>query len=128
MSIFGSDMYGSRKLGDGKENTDKFMRYFNKNGGGINTAPWLCGELVVNGFDDWYLPSVDELLYMYNNLYLKGLGDFKSAVYWSSYIDRIWPSAADQAFFVDLSDGSEYARWDSQLGGRKFQVRATRRF
>jgi hypothetical protein len=128
MSNFGRDMYGDRKVGDGKENTNKFIIYFNRHGGGINTAPWLCDDLMVNGFDDWYLPSPDELLYMYNNLYSQGLGDLKSAVYWSSWIGRIWPSAADQVSVVDLSNGSETLWWQSQIGNARYQVRAIRRF
>jgi hypothetical protein len=40
--------------------------------------------LEINNFNDWYLPSTDELLYMYNNLYLKGIGELKKANYWSS--------------------------------------------
>jgi len=128
MSNFGGDMFGDRKVGDGKENTNKFILYFNRHGGGINTAPWICDDLTVNGFDDWYLPSPDELLYMYNNLYLKGLGDLRPTVYWSSWIGRIWPSAADQVSVIDLSNGSESLWWQSQIGNARYQVRAIRRF
>jgi len=51
-----------RRPGDGKENTKIFIKDFEQKGGGINTAPWVCNDLNVNGFDDWYLPSADELL------------------------------------------------------------------
>ena len=114
-------LVGSRKVGDGKENTKKFMDLFAQKGGGINTAPWLCNDLVVNGFDDWYLPSVDELLYIYNNLYLKGLGGLKQAVYCSSYVNGIW------AFYaINFSDGSEKKPGYSE--NTKYFVRAIRRF
>jgi hypothetical protein len=37
-----------------------------------------------NKKDDWRLPTVAELELMYNELYLKGLGNFQKANYWSS--------------------------------------------
>lgn len=71
--------------------------YINKKGGGLVAAPtdydfsttWkdaksLCNNLVLNGFDDWYLPSMKELKYMYNNLKLQNLGNFIDHSYWSS--------------------------------------------
>jgi hypothetical protein len=52
-----------------------------------NIAARICDELSLNGYDDWFLPSVDEMDYMYLNLYLSGLGDFidgHGAKYWTS--------------------------------------------
>ena len=45
-------------------------------------AARLCGDLVLNGYSDWYLPSKDEL----NKLYLNrtAIGGFAAAYYWSS--------------------------------------------
>jgi hypothetical protein len=106
----------SRKVGDGKENTKKFMEVFEREGGGINTAAWLCNDLNINGFNDWYLPSLDELLYMYNNLYSKGLGGFKNAKYWAS--------SGYGAYYINFSDGSQ----DFTFGNSKYQVRAVRQF
>jgi hypothetical protein len=47
-------------------------------------AAAICNNLVLGSFSDWYLPSVDEVIYM--DLYLDslGLGSFAPAVYWSS--------------------------------------------
>jgi hypothetical protein len=120
-SFNSNEVVGSRKVGDGKENTKKFMALFQQKGGGINTAPWLCDELTINGFHDWYLPSLDELLYIYNNLYSRGLGGFKSGTYWSSYVNGWW-----KVFCVDFSDGSE--KDPPSPGDRKYLVRAVRQF
>jgi hypothetical protein len=122
------EVVGSRRVGEGKENTRKFMVQFQREGGGINSAAWLCNELTVNGFDDWYLPSVDEVLYMYNNLYLKGLADLKTDRYWTSFVgykDDIY----ERIFYIDFSDGSEknfYMIWN--LPTARCQVRAIRQF
>ncbi|MEI6143613.1 MAG: DUF1566 domain-containing protein [Mariniphaga sp.] len=45
-------------------------------------AAFLCNDLVLNGFSDWYLPSKDEL----NKLYLNrtAIGGFTGSNYWSS--------------------------------------------
>ena len=36
----------------------------------------ICDELVLNGFDDWFLPSIDEVDLIYHNLHLKGHNNF----------------------------------------------------
>jgi hypothetical protein len=116
-----NELVGSRKVGDGKDNTKKYIEVFQKVGGGINTAPWYCSELTINGFNDWYLPTLDELLYMYNNLFLKGIGEFKNASYWSSYVNGWW-----YVFCVDFSDATEKHPFSPEE--KRYQVRAIRRF
>jgi hypothetical protein len=48
----------------------------------VGIAARICGDLVLNGYSDWFLPSKDEL----NNLYLNrtAIGGFAAAYYWSS--------------------------------------------
>jgi hypothetical protein len=46
-------------------------------------AASVCADLVLNGYSDWYLPSIDELQLIYSRLYLQGLGGFWG-LYWSS--------------------------------------------
>ena len=43
-----------------------------------------CDKLVVDGHNDWYLPSRGELNLMYWNLKKAGLGGFTDDWYWSS--------------------------------------------
>jgi len=109
-----------RKPGDGKENTKAFIKDFDQKGGGINTAPWLCNDLNINGFNDWYLPSADELLYIYNNLYSKGTGGFKGTNYWSSNYNN------SGLMYINFSNGEE--RGTIGYDSSKYQVRAIRQF
>ena len=52
--------------------------------GDANTAAKLANDYSVNGYDDWFLPSKDQLNAMYTELHVNGLGDFVSSRYWSS--------------------------------------------
>lgn len=47
-------------------------------------AAEVCEQLVFNGYDDWVLPSVEELEAVKNNLYLTGLVTFEDYLYWCS--------------------------------------------
>ena len=78
--------------GTGKKNTDLLVNamgdsaYSESSGAGTTKdyAANLCSDLVYNEYDDWFLPSLDELKLMYNNLYTKALGGFSAVEYWSS--------------------------------------------
>ncbi|MDR1525946.1 MAG: hypothetical protein LBS79_11950 [Tannerella sp.] len=93
-----------RSVGLGKKNTQTIMETFNSKGGGFNTAARICVDLVLNGFDDWFLPSFDELSWMYGNLHQKGLGEFKNerySYYWSSTQET-----STATYVIDFSDGN----------------------
>ena len=45
-------------------------------------AARLCGDLVLNGYSDWYLPSKDELNQLLTNQ--TAIGDVTHHFYWSS--------------------------------------------
>jgi hypothetical protein len=53
-----------------------------------------------NKKDEWRLPTVAELELMYNELYLKGLGNFQKANYWSSE-----PQSATFAYYFSFELG-----------------------
>lgn len=48
-------------------------------------AAKLCADYELNGYDDWFLPSLDELQEMYVQLHQNNLGSFTADLnYWSS--------------------------------------------
>ncbi len=65
-------------LGTGNQNTIDIMAGCVTAG----IAARLCGDLVLNGYNDWYLPSKDEL----NKLFINrvAIGGFVNGFYWSS--------------------------------------------
>jgi uncharacterized protein (TIGR02145 family) len=66
-------------IGSGSYNTDTIVS-------GCNTsdiAAKLCSELLLNGYSDWYLPSINELLKLSENSMVIG-GFNLSGYYWSS--------------------------------------------
>jgi hypothetical protein len=74
-TISGADGTG---IGTGNQNTIDIMNGCST----VGIAARICGDLVLNGYSDWFLPSKDEL----NNLYLNrtAIGGFAAAYYWSS--------------------------------------------
>jgi hypothetical protein len=50
----------------------------------FNTAAKICDDLVLNAYNDWFLPSKLELNLIYQNLFLHGRGGFANSLYWSS--------------------------------------------
>jgi hypothetical protein len=77
---------GSSVKGNGKRNTETLIAAYNQKGIS-NTAAQLCGNYILNGYNDWFLPSYEEILYLYNNLKKNGKGGFKDTLYWSSSQD-----------------------------------------
>jgi hypothetical protein len=68
----------STAIGTGQANTTAIINGCSTTG----IAARICDELVLNGYDDWFLPSKDELYQMY--LQKTFIGDFVSYLYWSS--------------------------------------------
>jgi len=87
-----------RAVGKGKPNTQTIMAEAANKGGGFGWAAQACVALTVNGFNDWFLPSRDELHYMYGNLHIQGLGDFKNDFYWSSTMEGDRPMTWHENF------------------------------
>ena len=116
LKIIGAD---ETKVGSGLQNTIDIVNgcTFPK------IAASVCYDLVLNGYDDWYLPSKDELYLMYKNKNV--IGNFSNEIvapYWSSseYEDR----AAWRQCFGESEKGEQtiYDKYN------KYNVRAIRSF
>ncbi|WP_299053803.1 hypothetical protein [uncultured Polaribacter sp.] len=59
-------------IGSGAQNTTNIISACNT----TSNVAYICDNLVLNGYDDWFLPSKDELNLMFQNLRKNGLGNF----------------------------------------------------
>jgi hypothetical protein len=75
VAIAGAD---GTAIGTGNQNTIDIMAGCATAG----TAARLCGELDLNGYTDWYLPSKNELTQLWTNRV--AIGGFTTEAYWSS--------------------------------------------
>ena len=81
-------------------------------------AAKLCDDYTYGGYDDWFLPSIEELRYMYENLKAKSIGTW-SNYYWSSS-----EFSASSAWYYAFGGG----RAKGGARGGEFWVRAVRAF
>ena len=88
-------------IGTGQTNTTAIIGQT----GHTASAAQLCNDLTEGGYNDWFLPSKDELNLMYENLYLFAVGGFAvNGYYWSSsesYVSSAWVQ-----FFYDGGQGN----------------------
>ena len=117
------------EIGNGKTHTQRLMKLVNDNCGIYNNelpAILYCSTLEVNGYKDWFLPSVNELKLMRRNLHIRGLGNFNDENYWSSNVGGPGSTGIDNwwFYFVDF----RYGEHKGTSGNGTFRVRAARRF
>ena len=114
------------QIGMGKINTDRIVKIYGRG----RYAARYADALVFNGFDDWFLPSKDELNVLYSVLgtATPGIGSYARSFYWSS-------SEYDfnNAWTVNFKDGQQFDRekWllpDTINGVKALRVRAIRAF
>jgi TolB-like protein len=111
-----------RAVGRGKSNTQAIMAEAAKKGGGFGWAAQACDAFILNGFDDWFLPSRDELHYMYGNLHMNGLGNFRNDFYHSS-------TGGDGFYSENLTTGEQQYNYHYGWGDRGFaRIRPIRQF
>jgi hypothetical protein len=124
----------STAIGTGKRNTEIIVHALKS--AGSNTAEFdyyeryykgkaaadMCVDLSINGYNDWFLPSIDELRMMYENIF-KEHRTHHYAPYWSSSDD-----GDESTWFFNLDDGTQ----DTAHAGRDmaeygvFAIRAFR--
>lgn len=107
---FAADVQGTLDtIGTGKANTQAIVDLFGIANGG-DYAARLCANLEHDAYDDWFLPSIDELDEMYTNLYQESLGGFSDDYYWSSTADTENANVAKLIYFAShsVSTGSTY--------------------
>ncbi len=89
----------------------------------MGTAADICASLVLNGYNDWFLPSKDELYLMYENLNVMEIGGFRNLSYWSSSENESGNiSFAWTQYFMD----SVVSSWEQKI--KVHRVRAIRAF
>ena len=110
-------------IGSGKSNTTTIVSKASENR--KQNAATACMDYTHLGFDDWFLPSKDELNLMYIQLYKKGLGGFANDYYWSSSEDSN-SKYTNNAWLQHFGNGGAQ---DSYYGrGRSHRVRPVRAF
>jgi hypothetical protein len=102
-------------VGFGQPNTTAILNFCTQS----NVAAAICNNLVFNGYDDWFLPSLDELFLVYTNVVVPGLDTFQPIRYWSSS-----EFSASEAWRVNLGVGVQV----NGLKNETWRVRAVRKF
>jgi hypothetical protein len=102
-------------IGQGEINSYKF----NTQNRAINqlSSMQVLANMEINGYQDWFLPSIDELIEIREKLYLNNLGGFEDGTYWSS-------TEKDdmKALLLDFSNGSEIPEYKA-LSNKVIAVR-----
>ena len=107
-------------IGTGRANTNTIVDSL----GAGSYAAQLCNDLTLGGYDDWFLPSKDELNQMYVDLKAHGVGGFDGdpTNYWSSSEDA---SIGANAWLQVFSSGYQGV---AGKGNNPSRVRAIRAF
>lgn len=96
---FGPLGAGSRALGSGFANTATIVARCPVAG----TAARVADELTLGGYDDWFLPSQDELQKLWEFSLVHGGGFSKDGIYWSSTEtnpDNAWGQTFDEGKYT----------------------------
>ena len=90
-------------------------------------AASVCADLALNGYTDWYLPSLGEVQLIFINLRLQNIGSFglNHGYYWSSSL-----YSDGRVNVMNLLDGSIYygGERDGWNIGGPCEIRAVRSF
>ncbi len=109
-------------IGTGLSNTNTIVA--SQGQSRISYATGLAYEYTSGGYDDWYLPSKDELAKLYE-MKLLGFGNFSNAKYWSSSeVGGTYIYTQYHVWYINFSDGNLAPIEGSPL----YRVRAIRSF
>ncbi len=116
----------AKAFGMGEANTSQIAQRYR----GGNYPARYASTLVFGGFDDWYLPSKEELRLVYRTLgtATPRLGNFGKSFYWTSSEYDL-----NNAWTVNFKDGQEFDRekWlvpNSDTGMKAIRTRPIRSF
>ena len=102
-------------IGTGNQNTMDILAGCATEG----IAARICGDLILNGYDDWYLPSKEELNQLYiNRVAIGGFTD-PEFEYWSSSENDY-----ESAWLQEIGSGIQFALYKTYA----YNVRAVRTF
>ena len=96
----------------------------------LSDAKKACDELNINGYSDWYLPSVNEMTAICKKIHLLGLGDFKTQGGGSSFAGYCTSTVPEPGSFCageTLTFIFERCKETATMGGDHY-VRAVRAF
>jgi hypothetical protein len=68
-----------------------------------------ANKKVIDLAGNWRLPTIDELICIYQQLHKNKKGDFKNAIYWSG------DTGAQAAMLYDFSKNKETTTWDTEF-------------
>ena len=108
----------STSIGTGKQNTAAINSACLEE----NTAARIASNFALNGYNDWYLPSKDELIALHNQASI--VGGFSLNSYWSSSEVDISPNNAWFQHFW----GDQLIAWDAYKSNSTLSIRAIRSF
>jgi len=101
--VYKDSVITGARIGDGKENSRMILLALSRRKKDTDRAAELCDRLDISGFDDWFLPSLDELATLFKVMQsLNKLDTFKKDRYWSSTEknDR-------DAFLIHMGNGKQ---------------------
>jgi len=116
-----NDVGTENLIGTGEENTIAIVDT-------LISGSWagiICADLIINGYDDWFLPSIEELNLMYHRLYYQeDVGDFSpTGKYWSSSENEYdWR----YAWYQNFANGTVISEGYKNSGS--YRIRAARKF
>ena len=136
-TIFNSSNCTGTAVGTGKANTELLASsmgsiVYSESSGATKTSQYaakLCADLEYNGFDDWFLPSDEELNLIRKCVKNLSISDREFApypyVYWTSSENNFGSSTANVAVCMSLNSSTAGVERERSTGGR---VRAIREF